>query len=449
MISSARARLAATAALLVLGALASSATATAAPTVNGVFPVPGVETNNKIVAGPEGDIWVTLGGLEQNVARVTPAGEVKEFELGLEFASGIAVGPENKIWVAAKEAVAAFSPANPEGTVAETTMPALKTFYSIVAGPEGKMWVATSENVLRFSPVLPILSVEETPIAELAPHDIDVDGSGVAVADGGAPRIVLVSGSLGVSEFSYGATGGSQGLAVSPGGQIGFSDPGVNPEMIGLITPPGPATTLEQEGDPFGVTLGADGAFWFAQFNDGELVRLSSTGEKTFLPGLPKESARQITTGPGNTLWATLVKAGEEGVVRISGVEPPPQPAPPATTAPGTTTKPTTTPKSAPPAPPQTLIGKGPKGTVTAGSGGRAKVSFRFSSTTAGAAFQCALVKAKKGRKPAARFAACRSPRSYTLAPGKYRFSVRAVAGGSTDASPAVRSFRVLAARAR
>ena len=90
---------------------------------------------------------------------------------------------------------------------------------------------------------------------------------------------------------------------------------------------------------------------------------------------------------------------------------------------------------------PETKIGKGPKGKVKT-KGKTAKVRFTFSSPTAGAKFECALVKLPKGRArsaPKPKFKGCKSPKKLTLKPGKYRFSVRAVSGGVADPSPATR----------
>jgi streptogramin lyase len=410
-----------------------------APAVTGTFKVPGVSTNNKDVAGPEGDIWVTLEGSD-NVARVTPTGDVKEFELGLEGTTGIAVGPEGKLWVTAKEAVAGFKPGDPEGSVEETTITTVKAEGSaIVAGPEHKMWVATEGEVLRFSPATPATH-EEVLITGLAPHDIDSVGSVVAVADGGAPRIITFTTAFEPHEIKYGAMGGSQGLAIAPSGQIGFSDPGANPEQIGLVTPPNPAQLQEQLGDPFGVAYGEDGAFWFAQFNDGGVVRLTADGQKSFLAGLPKMSARQITTGPDHTLWVTLTKATEEGLARISGVEPPPAITEPAPAGPAPT----------PPAPiPNTRVTRGPKKVVTTKEA-KAMVRFSFSATVAGSTFQCKLTKVPTGKKkkkaPKRPFSSCRSPRIMHLAPGKYRFAVRAVDSSGVDPSPVERAFKVVRA---
>jgi hypothetical protein len=428
-------RLAAIAIFATAAAALIPAAASAAPAVTGTFKVAGIGTNNKDVAGPDGNIWVTLEGKEENVARVTPTGEVKEFKLGLEGTTGIAVGPEGKLWVTAKEAVASFETKDPENTKAKTEITAVKADDSaIVTGPEHKMWVATEGKVLRFPAVIPVVA-EEVPVAGLTPHDIDSVGGTVAVADGLEPRIITFTTTFVPHEIKFGAEGGSQGLAIAPTGQIGFSDPGANPEQIGLVTPPAAATTQEQLGDPFGVAYGEDGAFWFAQFNDGEVVRLSSTGQKTFVGGLPKMSARQITTGPGHTLWVTLVAIGEEGVARISGVEPPPvvvTPPPVSVT---------------PPPVPNTKLGKAPKHKVTA-SGKRTSVSFRFSSPTAGTKFECALTKALKGKKAKRpHFAGCASPKNYRLSLGNYRFQVRAVGASGPDASPAGYSFRIVAAK--
>ena len=80
---------------------------------------------------------------------------------------------------------------------------------------------------------------------------------------------------------------------------------------------------------------------------------------------------------------------------------------------------------------PETTITKGPKKTR------KTRPKFKFSSTDPNATFQCKLDKSQ--------FAACASPfKTPNLRPGKHRLKVRAVGEGGTDASPAVRKFRVL-----
>src|SRR5206468_9458688 len=78
---------------------AGSATA-AAPVVSGTFPLASeIDSNNKIVAGPDGNVWLTVGG-GNDVAKVTPTGQVEEFDLSeISGTNGIAVGPDGNLWV--------------------------------------------------------------------------------------------------------------------------------------------------------------------------------------------------------------------------------------------------------------------------------------------------------------------------------------------------------------
>lgn len=70
------------------------------------------------------------------------------------------------------------------------------------------------------------------------------------------------------------------------------------------------------------------------------------------------------------------------------------------------------------------------------------RVTFRFASEP-GATFECRLQRFRGRGAPApARFRPCASPRTYPhLAPGRYRFEVRAVNAAGPDPSPAVRGF--------
>jgi virginiamycin B lyase len=421
---------------LAVGCLVGPASAAAAPTIDGTFPLSSeLGSNNKIVAGPDGNIWVTVEDATKDVARITPSGQVQEFDIeGIENAVGIVPGPDGNLWVTDVEKAAHFSPADPEGTDQAFTVAGIGAESQIVAGPDGQMWVASNNSVVNFSPGDPTNTVLAIIVSgNLAPKDIDVAGSRIVIAEGGAEnRIVTFTTTGEQKDFAIG--GASQGVAGGPGGQIAFSAPGATPEQSGLISPPNPAQSFELVGDPFGVTFGADGAYWIVQFAAGQLARVSTDGQLSFpIQGLPKESARQITAGPGGTLWVTLQKNGEPGaVVRISGVEAP-QPAGPTSTTP-------TTPTAA--QPPQTNLAKGKK--LFKAHAKEAKVRFRFSSPTTGTSFQCSLTKlrGKKGKAPS--FKPCKSPKTYPLAPGRYRFAVRALNGSLLDPTPATRTIRVV-----
>jgi streptogramin lyase len=83
---------------IVLAALVWVPAASAAPAVTGKFEL-GTEFemggNNKIVAGPDGNMWFTLEGTK-DVGMITPAGLIREFELpGVVDPNGIA--PARKV----------------------------------------------------------------------------------------------------------------------------------------------------------------------------------------------------------------------------------------------------------------------------------------------------------------------------------------------------------------
>lgn len=416
-------------ALGLLAAIAAAGTASAAPKLEGTFKIPGIGTNNKIVAGPDGNMWATTASVVgEDVVKIHPDGTFEMFELEkvLASATGITVGPGGTMWVVGGKQITSFSTSDPKNTSKTVEPPGLDGAEAIVTGPDGQLWVAAKGAVFHFAPAN-AATATEIKVPGLVGKDIDVAGSLLVIADKEAGRVVTLT-TAGV-EKDLTIPGGSQGLAGSASGQIAFSAPEAKPEQSGLITPPNPAQSFELTGDPFGVALGTDKAFWIVQFTTGVVERLTSSGAHApGVSGLPKESARQIAAGPDNTLWVTLSKNENEGVAKIGGVDP-------------EVVKPTE---------PKTTIAKGPAKVVRT-FGKRAKVSFRFKSSIAGSKFECALTKlpqkkakgkAKKAPKPI--FKGCKSPRTFRLTPGSYRFWVRAVNAGTADATPAKQSFRVV-----
>jgi virginiamycin B lyase len=435
------------AAVAALAALALVATpAFAAPSVTGVFkPASEIGQNSKIVAGPDGNMWFTEEGAK-DVAKITPAGVITEYELpGTESPIGIAPGPEGRMWVVATGKATSFLPSDPKNTEQTFNSALINGEANIVFGPDGTFWVASNEKVAKFSPSDFNGTIKAVPLTgTLAAKDIAVAGSLIVIADGSSTNKRIVTFTTAGVQKDFATTGGSQGVAGAPNGQIGFSQQTTAPEQVGLISPPNPAQEFALNEDPFGVAYGSDDAFWVVRSAKDGVARVSSSGQMSLIGGLPAGSMpRQIGAGPGNTMWVTIPKAGEPAIARISGLEPPvsttPSPTPPSSPVP---------PGPAPPALPQTLLGKLPKKTIET-SGETANVSFAFSSTTAGARFECSLGRRvkPKGKKPrfvGQAFKGCKSPQAYTLKPGHYRFQVRAVSPAGRDASPAVYRFKVI-----
>ena len=335
--------------------------AAADPVLNGEFPVSAVSSNNQLAAGPDGNMWVTLDGVAADVARITPAGVVTEFNsANMTNPIGITAGPDGNLWTASVDKVLKISPADPAApTVFSGT--GITGARAIAAGTDGNLWVADfgSEAVYR------------------------ITTAGIAT--------------------KFLAGGGTQGVAAGANGQVAFTQQGTAPYTIGRITT-AVETTPVPGTDPFGITFGADGAYWAAQFATNSLARVTATGALTTL-ALPAGSGpRQIAPGPGDTLWVTLDTT--EKVARVSGVSPAPAPTPGV----------------------ETTLTKQPKKKVN-----KAKVRFRFIGS-AGASFQCRLDK-----RP---WRSCGSPKTYRVKTGKHVFRVRAVVNGIPDATPQKWRFR-------
>jgi streptogramin lyase len=432
--------------LLALALLPASASA--APTVAASrILVPGIQPGSKIVEGPDHNMWVTVEHEEMDVARIAPSGTVTEFKLeaagnALEGASGIATDAEGHLWVTGEGKVAKFSPsANPEGTAVVEDLAQVKGAEnggaSLVLGPDGRMWAATVGTVVAFKPTDTNLEVNHTEfqIAGLTPHDIDVAGQLLVIADQTKVLTLTRTG----TEKAYALVGASQGVAGTKSGLFAYSEPGNPQQHVGLISPPNPVASIETPGgigDPFGVTVGSDDAFWFVfgGENIDRLGRLTPSGQLSFLNGLPaKSQGKQIASGPSNTLWVTLTKPeNQEGVIEVTGLEPQ-----------GAGGKPNPPPRPPHLLVPQTKLAKTSPAYIAFR---RAKVKFRFSSPNPGSSFECRLRRlGRRPRTPA--FAPCKSPVAYRLRSGHYRFEVRAVLGGVVDPSPAKRSFEVFELR--
>jgi glycine rich protein len=100
---------------------------------------------------------------------------------------------------------------------------------------------------------------------------------------------------------------------------------------------------------------------------------------------------------------------------------------------PSTPKTPTVTPTT--PTVPDTVLNSHPAKKIKT-TKNRVKVKFTFSSSTAGATFQCKLDKGA--------YAPCASPKRFKVKAGKHKFSVAAVNGGVVDPTPATFKFKVI-----
>ncbi len=125
-----------------------------------------------IAAGPDGNMWFTERGgrlMEpaepgpNQVAKITPAGDVTEYSTGITAASrpwDIASGPDGNIWVteASSSGRAVRVTSEGDGTAFPATAPSA-TAYGITTGPDGNLWytevvagVPDGARIVRITP---------------------------------------------------------------------------------------------------------------------------------------------------------------------------------------------------------------------------------------------------------------------------------------------------------
>jgi len=272
--------------------------------------------------GPDGNVWVVLSGGPPDVAKVSPSGTVTEYDPpDVSGAVGITAGPDGKLWVTQTGGVARFSPADPLGSDEKFAIADIADPRGIVTGPDGNLWAASGDKVIKIPPGNPT-GATSTPVAGMGARGIARGGDGgIWIADFTGGRLIRVNPANPAQQVPYNLGGGPQEVAAGPGAQMAFANPGSTPQTIGRVSPGGmPAPTSVPMTDPFGIALGADGAWWFAQFAGDTLTRLTPGGAATTLTGFPAASGPRYLAANGTALFVSL--EGASKIARVTGVEP-------------------------------------------------------------------------------------------------------------------------------
>jgi streptogramin lyase len=156
-------------------------------------------------------------------------------------------------------------------TITEFVLPAGSNPYGITAGPDGNVWFTEQGLNPKIGRITPAGTIAEFSLPQLNAIPVEI----VAGPDG---------------NLWFTATGRDGRLA---------------PSYIGQITPAGVVTQFPKAGQPWGITVAADGNIWFTdRYNQLEIWRMTTAGVFTgfAVPGHPYE----ITTGGDGNLWFTV-----------------------------------------------------------------------------------------------------------------------------------------------
>jgi len=108
------------------------------------YTIPSGGRPNRIVAGPDGNLWFIEGGIKR-IGRITPEGVITEFSLPNPFSStyGITAGPDGNLWFIMHVLFEGYRIGHitPGGVVTEFPLPiSSEGPYSIIDGKNGSLW---------------------------------------------------------------------------------------------------------------------------------------------------------------------------------------------------------------------------------------------------------------------------------------------------------------------
>jgi streptogramin lyase len=316
------------------------------PAHNGTFTTVGEPGH--VTLGPDGNVWFAQAGSAKEFAKIAPNGTITEYDtptdmLSLQYVTAgpdVAGGPNNRIYFSYTGGVLEVDPAT--GAATEHSVAEIQGAQGIAPDGDGNLWIVDAGVPTGVVKVKPNGAGAITVL-----FDKQILGTGGrAITRGSDGRMwwadpltssvhaTNVNGPT-YTDTPYGVGGMPQEITAGPAGQLGFSNPGANPQLVGRMALNGTEQyTQDPMADPFGVVLANDGAYWFAQFNRASVARLTTGGALTQPVPLPAVGGRWISKGANNTLWVAAPM--DKKIYRITGVEPPPPPKPPTTPNPPT-----------------------------------------------------------------------------------------------------------------
>jgi virginiamycin B lyase len=230
-----------------------------------------------LVAGPDGNLWFAgiryvSGGFTDVLGKVTPQGQVSEFELGTHSANvglgDIAVGPDGNLWFT-EGGRTKVGRITTSGQITEFELPAgAGSATAIAAGADGNLWF-TESGVGRIGRITPSGAVTEFPLG-------------------------------GAREFWGG------GIAGGPDGALWVTLPGAGAiARIGIDGSEAdfPLPEAAPAGYPNDIVVGPDGALWFGKSQAPIIGRINTAGLLTQLTRVRGPTISALAAGPFDDIW--------------------------------------------------------------------------------------------------------------------------------------------------
>jgi uncharacterized delta-60 repeat protein len=271
------------------------------------------------------------------IGRITPDGQVTEFETPSPYTLVIRTRPDGNLWFTEGiTQVTGQPPQNPKIGVMSPTGVVLHEFSmpggtdpNLAFAPDGTLWVSEYWNneILHLDQSGDLLAryTINFGVGNFGAYDITVAPDGTvwltsAVRSGTAKlgRITANTPPGGLADtFSFDGLGSLfRGIVVDQDRNIwtGATDVGkvaeINPDgqLLAAYSVPTPGSA------PYSLAVGPDGNIWFTDNSISQVGRITLLGQVTVFPTLtPNSGVAEIAAGPGNSLWFTEQYANQVG----------------------------------------------------------------------------------------------------------------------------------------
>ena len=292
------------------------------------FKVPTANSQPRAITnGSDGNLWFTEGTEFTNspakVGRVTPAGNITEFDLDCNFCilTDIDQGPEDILYMTSNNPILVRFDVATQTQPASIDIPNSGSASEIDVHGDDVWFIADSNSLRRYN----VTTGQFTafPLSfDKSPADVVVDSAGdpwfTAPLDNTVNRLDLATGAV-VESFPVPDGLSPRSLAIATDGQIWFTSR-FTPQGVGRLDPTtGVVTTFPTPSNPGPQDIAAspDGTVWFTQTSKGNVARIDNSGVTTEAKAVKNSETFGITVAPDGNPWFTMMAANKIGTVQL------------------------------------------------------------------------------------------------------------------------------------
>jgi streptogramin lyase len=302
---------------------------TTAASVTGNFALTTGAVSGFDTAGPDGNLWFTMSYPANGVGKMTPEGVVTTYPLLTADAqpTGITAGPDGNLWFLETN-VDKIAKITPSGEITEYEANGY-AWFGIITGPDGNLWFpyiyarSCACSAIGRITTSGTISVFPTTTPSSTPMDVAVGSDGnIWFTENALSKIGKMS-TEGVALAEYPTkTNPSNVSAITsgPDGNLWFLE-NTAYGAVGKITTSGVVTEYKAQMQNFqnGIVSGADGAIWYAQGYPNLVGRVTTKGVVSTVPLTALNAiGNSLAAGPDSKIWVAEGLAGALG--RLSAI---------------------------------------------------------------------------------------------------------------------------------